>query len=100
MKLTRKVLTSPHLAIFALTFGLTANSAWSQATSSSTVAGLVTDEQNAAVVGAEVRLIDLGTGSNQATLTNETGRYVLVNLSPGTYSVTVTKQGFAAFRIS
>src|SRR5262249_4123705 len=73
--------------------------AWSQATSTATVVGLVTDEQNAAVVGAEVRITDLGTGSSQATTTNDTGRYVLVNVSPGTYSITVTKQGFSAFKI-
>ena len=43
------------LALF-LSFGTTA--AWSQATSSATLAGLVTDEQNAAVPGAEVRIVD------------------------------------------
>uniref|UniRef100_Q01XB9 Cna B domain protein n=1 Tax=Solibacter usitatus (strain Ellin6076) TaxID=234267 RepID=Q01XB9_SOLUE len=74
--------------------------AWSQATSTATVAGLVTDEQNAAVVGAEVHLLDNATGSSQTTLTNDTGRYVIVNVQPGTYTVTVSKQGFTVHKIS
>src|SRR5260370_1991458 len=62
--------------------------AWSQATSTATVAGLVTDEQNAAVVGAEVRLLENATGASQTTLAHETGRYVLVNVQPRTHAVT------------
>ena len=81
-----------------LGFGTTA--AWSQATSSATLAGLVTDEQNAAVVGAEVRIVDASTGSSQTTLTNDTGRYVIVNVAPDTYSITVSKQGFTVFKVS
>ena len=78
------------LAIF-LGFGTSA--AWSQATSSATLAGLVTDEQNAAVAGAEVRIVDSGTGASQTTLTNDMGRYVVVNVSPGTYAIYISKQG-------
>jgi hypothetical protein len=100
MMLKRLGLPSISLGLIALTLAFTVPAAWSQATSTSTVAGLVTDEQGAAVVGAEVRMIDLGTGSNQATLSNESGRYVVVNLSPGNYTITVTKQGFAAFKIN
>jgi hypothetical protein len=60
----------------------------------------VTDEQNAAVTGAEVRLLENATGTSQTTLTNDTGRYVLVNVQPGTYVVTVSKQGFTVFKIN
>src|SRR5450755_3501327 len=84
------------LMIF-LGFGTTA--AWSQATSTATVTGQVTDEQNAAVAGAEVRLLEMATGSSQTTLSNETGRYVVVNVQPGTYTVTISKAGFTVFRI-
>ena len=85
------------LALF-LSFGTTA--AWSQATSSATLAGLVTDEQNAAVPGAEVRIVDSGTGASQTTLTNDTGRYVIVNVSPGTYAIYVSKQGFTIHKVA
>ena len=63
-RLTPKLLVS-SLAIL-LGFGSTA--AWSQATSTATVTGLVTDEQNAAVAGAEVRLLESATGSSQTTI--------------------------------
>ena len=95
-RLTPKLLVS-SLA-FLLGFGSTA--AWSQATSTATVTGLVTDEQNAAVAGAEVRLLEMATGSSQSTLSNETGRYVLVNIQPGTYAVTISKAGFTVFKIN
>jgi hypothetical protein len=52
------------------------------------------------VAGAEVRIVDLALGTGQSTMTNDTGRYVLVNVSPGTYAVTVSKQGFAVFKIA
>ncbi len=77
-----------------------AGNAWSQATSTATVTGLVTDEQNAAVVGAEIRLLENATGGSHTTLTNETGRYVIVNVQPGTYVVTISKTGFTVFKIN
>src|SRR5450755_2119681 len=93
---------TPRLLVLSLAillgFGTTA--AWSQATSSATLAGLVTDEQNAAVAGAEVRIVDSATGASQTTLTNETGRYVVVNVSPGTYAVYISKQGFTIHKIN
>ena len=84
----------------AILLGLGTTAAWSQATSTATVTGLVTDEQNAAVAGAEVRLLENATGASQTTLTNETGRYVIVNVQPGTYIVTISKQGFTVFKIN
>jgi hypothetical protein len=79
---------------------LTATPAFSQATSTSSIAGLVTDEQGAAIAVAEVRITDTATGSVQTTTTNESGRYVLVNLSPDTYSIVITRQGFAVQKIN
>ncbi len=100
MKLKRLGFTPIYLGLVASILTLSAGTAWSQATSSATVAGLVTDEQNAAIVGAEVRLLDLATGSNQSTVTNDTGRYVVVNISPGNYTIMIVKEGFAVFKIS
>src|SRR5207249_4874300 len=79
------------LAILAI---VSAPPAWSQATSTSTITGQVTDQSNASVAGAEVRVIDTATGSAQTVLTNDTGRYIFVNLSSGTYDLTVSKTGF------
>src|SRR5215471_9600705 len=79
---------------------LAATLAYSQATSTSSIAGLVTDEQGAAIAGAEVRIVDTSTGGAQTTLTNDSGRYVLVNIPPATYSISITKSGFAVNRIT
>jgi hypothetical protein len=79
---------------------LGATPAWSQATSSATVTGIVTDQQGGAVPGAEVKLTDTGTGSTQTGATNDAGRYVFVNVSPGTYTVTFSKPGFAVYKVA
>jgi len=74
--------------------------AWSQATSTSTVTGQVTDQQNAAIVGADVRLVDTQTNSARTTSSNETGRYVFVNVPSGTYNITVSKSGFTSQKVN
>src|SRR5713226_9306530 len=66
-----------------------------QSTSTGTVVGQVTDETDAAVAGATVSLIDHTTGTTKTTATNEAGRYVFVNVNPGTYDITVSKTGFS-----
>src|SRR5579872_3148171 len=45
--------------------------AWSQATNTGTVVGVVTDQSNAVVAGATVTLTDPSTGSSQSTTTND-----------------------------
>ena len=64
------------------------------------ISGQVTDQQNAAVVGAEVRLIEPQTNSARSTTTNEVGRYSFPSVPPGIYDVTVSKQGFSQARLA
>ncbi|HEY2016287.1 MAG TPA: carboxypeptidase-like regulatory domain-containing protein, partial [Bryobacteraceae bacterium] len=73
---------------------------WAQSTSTGTVSGLVTDQQNAAIVGAEVRLVDVQTNTPRSTVTNETGRYSFINVTPGSYDITVSKPGFSQSKIT
>jgi hypothetical protein len=73
---------------------------WGQATTTSSVIGLITDSTNAAIPGSDVTLTDLGTKISQKASTNEAGRYIFTNVNPGTYSLTVIKQGFAKSEIS
>ncbi len=79
---------------------LTTAPAFSQATSTSSIAGLVSDEQGAAIPGAAVQITDTATGSVQTTMTNESGRYAIVNIAPDTYTILVTKPGFAVQKIT
>ena len=85
------------LAIFC---GLSAASSWGQAVSTGTVTGQVVDQQDKVVVGAAVTLADVSTGSVRSTQTNDVGRYVFTQVPPGTYNVSVTKEGFSQTRIA
>jgi hypothetical protein len=56
--------------------------------------GNVTDPSGAAVPGASVDALNVGTRVARQSLTDERGVYLLSDLLPGTYKVTVTAQGF------
>ena len=92
-------LTSPARTLFLLllcsAFLLFANSMLGQSTSTGTVVGQASDPSGAVVPGATVSLIDHTTGTTKTTTTNDAGRFVFVNVNPGTYDITITKQGFA-----
>ena len=60
----------------------------------STLAGLVKDETGSAVPNAKVTATTLATGQQRVTNTNETGEFVLPQLAPGGYRLTVTSAGF------
>src|SRR5713101_4557121 len=59
-----------------------------------TINGNVTDSSQAAVVNAQVRAANQETNFSRETVTNNVGGYTLPNMPPGTYSVTVSSQGF------
>jgi carboxypeptidase family protein len=65
-----------------------------------TIAGQITDQQRAAIAGAEVKLVDTTTNSTRATVSNDVGRYTFPNVPPGNYDLTVTKAGFSAARLA
>jgi hypothetical protein len=58
------------------------------------VAGTVTDPSGGAIVGATVTLTDTSTNSVRTAVTNDTGRYILVDIRGGNYNMTVSKTGF------
>ncbi len=68
---------------------------WSQSASSGTVSGIVTDQSNAVVAGAAITLTDTSTNIARTANSNATGRYFFADVTPGTYSLTVAKAGFA-----
>jgi len=74
-------------------------SAWAQATSAGTISGLVTDQQNAAIAGAEVKIADPTTNSERTATTNGVGRYTFINVEPGVYNLSFSHPGFAQARI-
>src|SRR5580698_7132588 len=73
---------------------------WAQSAATGNIFGLVTDPSGAVVVDATVTIIDTTTGEARTTQTNESGRYIITNLVPGKYDVTVAKSGFSAAKLS
>jgi hypothetical protein len=59
-----------------------------------TVSGLVTDSKDAVMVGAQVRAVNVETGTSSTALTNQDGVYVLRGLRPGPYRLIVDNEGF------
>ena len=57
--------------------------------------GTVTDPSGAVIPGATVSLKNIATNVERTTTTNSAGNYVLVNINPGPYTVTVHKDGFS-----
>jgi hypothetical protein len=60
-----------------------------------TIQGTVTDEAGAVVPGATVEVKNLETNLVRTLTTDEDGRFVALQMPPGRYTVTITKQGFA-----
>jgi hypothetical protein len=58
------------------------------------LSGRITDPTGAVVPGASLAVRNLGTGVNQSAETNHSGFYRFPVLMPGTYSITVSLQGF------
>jgi hypothetical protein len=71
-----------------------------QGVTSAAVAGRITDESNAAVVGAEVTVTNPSTGARAARRTDTDGRYFFENLAPGgPYTVAVHALGFGPEKV-
>jgi len=71
--------------------------AWGQVTSGS-LTGLVTDPTGAVIPGAKVVLMDVNKGYNFPATTDGVGRYLITNLSPSTYMISVEAKGFKIYR--
>ncbi|HVB35609.1 MAG TPA: TonB-dependent receptor [Candidatus Acidoferrales bacterium] len=80
-------------AIFVLGL-LIATSLHAQTAATSTVVGTVTDQSNAVVPGATIKLTNVATGASLGATANEAGQYIFPTVTPGTYTVEVTKDGF------
>ena len=68
---------------------------WSQATAQ--ISGTVKDQSGAVLPGVEVTVTQMDTGISRATVTNETGSYVLPNLVTGPYRLEAALPGFRSF---
>ena len=61
------------------------------------ISGLVADTSNAVVVGANVAVVSGSTGLRRTTSTGSAGEYVISNLKPDTYYLTIEHSGFQTY---
>jgi hypothetical protein len=81
--------------VLALALGL-ASTGWAQSQiTTGTVQGDVLDEKGGSVAGASVEAKNLDTNFVQTDTTNTDGHFAFLSLSPGRYTLTISKQGFA-----
>ena len=65
---------------------------------SASLAGTVLDESSAVVAGAVVTTSQEGTGFSRTAITDARGDYLLEQLAPGVYTLTVEESGFRSYR--
>src|SRR2546425_13147685 len=83
----------PILAATVMWFAAAAP-VWAQITTG-TVSGTIKDSQGGVIPGATVVLVSETRGTKSApAFTNESGDYVFPNVTPDTYTVEVTMDGF------
>ena len=92
--MTHKCKAALVVALAAAACFVFAAPARAQISTSATISGTVTDASGAVVPQASVVLINEATGIRTTIETNNDGSYVVPGLMAGTYTVTVTKQGF------
>jgi hypothetical protein len=63
-------------------------------TESARISGRVTDPSDAVIIGARCTITNIDTNVSITTTTNEDGIYVIADLRPATYKLTIQKEGF------
>lgn len=64
---------------------------------SATITGYVQDSSEAGIPGASVTATNISTGVSATRETDESGLYIILNLEPGVYTVSVESEGFRRF---
>lgn len=69
-----------------------------QSTTDGAIGGTVTDSSGAVIPNASADAKNIATGASATAPTDGGGRYLLVHLQPGVYSVEISARGFGAFK--
>ncbi len=75
------------LAIFVLAGGMSL-------AQNASLSGTITDQQGGVVPGAEVTLVNPATGTQRLSVTDDQGRYIFAQVTPGTYEIRAALTGF------
>ena len=89
------------LSALLMSFALFAGSVFAQTSTTGSIEGSVSDTTGAAVPGIAVKVTSSNLISAQTATTDDNGRFRILNLPPGKYSITVeAEKGFAKFERS
>src|SRR4029077_5654570 len=91
----RMLFRAKQLTLFAFLLALGAGSIYGQ-TLYGSLTGNVTDGTGAAIAGAKVEVVNMGTGQAKSDLTDERGVYIFSDLLPGTYKITISAPAFGS----
>lgn len=83
--------TVPAFACAGLVLALAVTPAQAQSSANTGLAGRVTDSSGASIPGVTVRLTQVETGAERTVTTGSTGDWEARFLSPGTYSMNLSK---------
>jgi hypothetical protein len=92
MKLIGRFLFAVLLVLGVLSLGVAAEA---QSSNSGLILGTVTDKAGAVVPDASVELLNTATNVTKTLTTGGTGEYAFASLPPGTYTIKISKAGFA-----
>jgi hypothetical protein len=92
----RKILTEVVLIFFPAIFFPTLAAAQ---TTAGRISGIVADQAKGVIPGAQVIAVSDETGQQYTAVTGEQGQYMLYPLPSGSYSLTVSKEGFRVQRV-
>lgn len=81
------------LSFFVFSLLFTINS-FAQDLDDVTISGRIVDSNSLPIVGATVTAIMVETGFQRTVVTNDDGRYRLIELAPGTYKISASSTGF------
>jgi len=81
------------MAMLLLVFGV-----FAQSTTDGAIGGTVSDQSGAVVPNASVSARNLNTGASASGSSDEGGRFQLIHIQPGMYTVEVAATGFSAFK--
>ena len=94
----KNVLKVFSLSALLMCFAFATSSVFAQSATTGSIEGTVTDTSGAAVPGVTIRVTSPNLISAQTATTDESGRYRILALPPGKYSVMVEEaKGFAKF---
>jgi outer membrane receptor protein involved in Fe transport len=68
-----------------------------QSTVTGAIEGVIMNPNKEVVPGASITVRNIGTNNEESATSDGEGRFRVVNLQPGTYSVTINSQGFSPF---